>query len=45
LTAITGGPSAFNAIAIAYDPLWNSMRTHYFSVDAFEHVHELFLYR
>ena len=41
LTAITGGPIANGPIAIAYDPLWNGMRTHYVGWDG--HVHELFL--
>lgn len=39
LTAITEGPTTA-VVAIAYDPLWNGMRTHYV---ADRHVHELFL--
>src|SRR5687767_15607182 len=41
LTAITGGPSASGGIATAFDPVWNTMRTHYIAAD--RHVHELFL--
>ncbi len=44
LTAITGGALA-NAyeIAIAFDPIWNGMRTHYITPLGNQHVHELFL--
>jgi hypothetical protein len=44
LTAMTGGPDAmfFSSMAIAFDPAWNVMRTHYLGYD--RHVHELYLY-
>jgi hypothetical protein len=43
LTALTGGPSAdtISSVAMVFDPVWNGMRTHYFSSTG--HVHELFL--
>jgi hypothetical protein len=48
LTAITGGPTDISpySLAIAYDPFWNVMRTHYVAAYGFlhiNHVHELFL--
>ena len=41
LTAMTGAPLAFSggSIAIAFDPTFKAMRTHYVAVD--HHVHEL----
>jgi hypothetical protein len=43
LTMITGGPDADgSALTIAFDPVWQGMRTHYVARD--NHVHELFLY-
>jgi hypothetical protein len=42
LTAITAGPNANGTIAIAFDPMWGGMRTHYIA-SADLHVHELFL--
>ena len=42
LTTLTGGPSVSGvAIATAFDPVWNGMRTHYVAADRY--VHELFL--
>src|SRR5687768_15020289 len=42
LTAITGGATGEAwSQAIAFDPVWNVMRTHYIGGD--QHVHELFL--
>jgi hypothetical protein len=42
LTQITGGPNANGfAIATAFDPVWNGMRTNYVAED--RHVHELYL--
>src|SRR5262249_52083563 len=38
-----GPPSALNAIAMAFDPVWQGMRTHYISSDFY--VDELFLVR
>ena len=40
LTNITGGPSAYEfAIATAFDPVWNDMRTHYVAF-SYRHIHE-----
>ena len=42
LTALTGGPTGVGTITMAFDPVWNGMRTHY-NASATEHVNELFL--
>ena len=43
LTAITGGALAmsYGPLAMAFDPVWNGMRTHHLGAD--RHIHELFL--
>src|SRR5215211_1489865 len=39
LTAMTGASNARRSVAVAFDPNFNTMRTHYIGVDS--HVHEL----
>jgi hypothetical protein len=42
LTAITGGAlTSGGPLAMAWDPIWSGMRTHYIGADG--HIHELFL--